>query len=48
MVRRNVGPVKVTCVLVLTGLGHPWYNAVDSGTDVALSSNRHGIGAGCT
>ena len=35
-------------MLVLTGLGHPWYNAVDSGTDVALSSNRHGVGAGCT
>ena len=27
-------------------MGHPWDNAVDSDTDVALSSNRHGIGAG--
>ena len=35
-------------MLVLTGVGvgHPWDNAVDSGTDVALSSNRHGVGEG--
>ena len=46
----NVGPVKVTCVLVLTGGGveHPWDNAVDSATDVALSSNSHGVGVGGT
>ena len=34
-------------MLVLTGGGgggHPWYNAVDSATDVAPSSNRHGVG----
>ena len=24
-------------------MGHPWGNAVDSDTDVALSSNRHGV-----
>ena len=37
-------------VLVLTGggVGHPWDNAVDRDTDVALSSNRHGVGAGGT
>ena len=35
-------------MLVLTEVGHPWYDAVDSGTDAALSSNRHGVGAGCT
>ena len=35
-------------VLVLTGVGRPWYNAVNSGTDAALSLNRHGVGAGCT
>ena len=35
-------------MLVLTGVGHPWYNAVDSGTDAALSSNHHGVEAGCT
>ena len=29
-------------------MGHPWDNAVDSGTDVALSSNRHGVGVGGT
>ena len=29
-------------------MGHPWDNAVDSDTDVALSSNRHGVGAGGT
>ena len=29
-------------------MGHPWDNAVDRDTDVALSSNRHGVGAGCT
>ena len=29
-------------------MGHPWNNAVDSDTDVALSSNRHGVGAGGT
>ena len=47
---RNVGPVYVTCVLVLTGegVGHPWDNAVDNGTDVALPSNRHGVGVGGT
>ena len=27
-------------------MGHPWDNAVDSGTDVALFSNRHGVGVG--
>ena len=27
-------------------MGHPWDNAVDRDTDVALSSNRHGVGAG--
>ena len=45
---RNVGSVYVTCVLVLTGGGCPWCSAVDSGTDAALSSGRHGVGAGCT
>ena len=47
---RNVGPVRVTCVLVLTGggVGHPWDSAVDRDTDVALSSNRHGVGVGGT
>ena len=25
-------------------MGHPWDNAVDSDTDVALSSTRHGVG----
>ena len=29
-------------------MGHPWGNAVDRDTDVALSSNRHGVGAGGT
>ena len=29
-------------------MGHPWDNAVDSDTDVALSSNRHGVGVGGT
>ena len=29
-------------------MGHPWDNAVDRDTDVALSSNRHGVGAGGT
>ena len=29
-------------------MGHPWGNAVDSDTDVALSSNRHGIEVGGT
>ena len=29
-------------------MGHPWDNAVDSDTDVALSLNRHGVGAGGT
>ena len=46
---RNVGPVSVTCVLVLTGgVEHPWDNPVDSHTDVALSSNHHGVGVGGT
>ena len=45
---RNVGSVCVTCVLVLTGGGCPWCSAVDSGTDAALSSGRHGVGEGCT
>ena len=47
---RNVGPVYVTCVLVLTGggVGHLWDNAVDSATDVVLSSNRHGVGVSGT
>ena len=27
-------------------MGHPWDNAVDRDTDVALSSNRPGVGAG--
>ena len=36
-------------MLVLTGgVGHPWDNAVDRDTDVALSLNRHGVGAGGT
>ena len=38
-------------MLVLTGVGvgHPWDNALDSsGTDVALSLNRHGVGVGGT
>ena len=37
-------------MLVLTGEGggHPCNNAVDSDTDVALSSNRHGVGVGGT
>ena len=35
--------------LVLTGgVRHPWDNAVDSDTAVALSSNRHGVGVGGT
>ena len=29
-------------------MGHPWDNTVDRDTDVALSSNRHGVGAGGT
>ena len=29
-------------------MGHPWDSAVDSATDVALSSNRHGVGVGGT
>ena len=29
-------------------MGHPWDNVVDRDTDVALSSNRHGVGAGGT
>ena len=29
-------------------MGHPRDNAVDSDTDVALSSNRHGVGVGGT
>ena len=29
-------------------MGHPWDNAVDSATDVALSSNRHGVEVGGT
>ena len=29
-------------------MGHPWGNAVDSDTDVALSSNRHGVEVGGT
>ena len=29
-------------------MGHPWDNAVGSATDVALSSNRHGVGVGDT
>ena len=29
-------------------MGHPWDNAVDRDTDVALSLNRHGVGAGGT
>ena len=45
---RNVGSVYVTCVLVLTRGGCPWCSAVDSGTDAALSSGRHGVGEGCT
>ena len=37
-------------MLVLTGggVGHQWDNAVDSAMDVALSSNRHGVGVGGT
>ena len=37
-------------MLVLTrgGVGHPWDNAVDSDTNVALSSNRHGVVVGST
>ena len=27
-------------------MGHPWDNAIDSDTDVALSLNRHGVGVG--
>ena len=27
-------------------MGHPWDNAVHNDIDVALSSNRHGVGAG--
>ena len=30
------------------GVGHPWDNAVDSATDVALSSSRHGVVVGGT
>ena len=29
-------------------MGHPWNNAVDRDTDVALSSNCHGVGVGGT
>ena len=29
-------------------MGHPWDSAVDSATDVALSSNRQGVGVGGT
>ena len=29
-------------------MGHPWNSAVDSATDAALSSNRHGVGVGGT
>ena len=29
-------------------MGYPWDNVVDSATDVALSSNRHGVGVGGT
>ena len=29
-------------------MGHPWDSAVDSATDVALSSNRHGVVVGGT
>ena len=29
-------------------MGHRWNIAVDSATDVALSSNRHGLGVGGT
>ena len=29
-------------------MGHPWDSAVDSATNVALSSNRHGVGVGGT
>ena len=45
---RIFGPVQVTCALALTGLGHPWYIAVDSATGGTLYSGRHGVGAGCT
>ena len=46
---RDVAPVKVTFVLVLTGgVGYPWDSAVDSATDGALSSNRHGVVLGGT
>ena len=37
--------MQVTCVLAVTGLGHPWYSAVDSATGGTLSSGRHGVGA---
>ena len=30
------------------GVGHPWDSAVDSATDVTLSSNRYGVGVGDT
>ena len=29
-------------------MGHPWDNAVDSATGVALYSNRYGVGVGGT
>ena len=35
-------------MLSLTGLGHPWYSAVDNATGGTLSSGRHGVGAGGT
>ena len=46
---RNVAPVRVACVLVLAGgVEYPWDSAVDSATDGALSSNRHGVVVGGT
>ena len=36
-------------MLVLAGgVGYPWGGAVDSATDGALSSNRHGVVVGGT
>ena len=48
MVRSHFWSSASYLCVVLTGLGHPWYSAVDNATGGRLSSGRHGVGAGGT